>query len=1411
MDRRGRQVAVFPHRLDRVEAPVFALKRRGLHGSKQVGFHRMAVEKAKKGRVGMNRNLAALLAATAGLALPMVANAVVATDMVVLEPRLGDNEFIGPVSVISVQYNTPASAGLVVGQAIDYVALYGVDSSGNRVTGAQDASAGIGGAPIFAANANQSFTIDIAGGGLTGFIDAASGNPNIAAIEVVCSTEGAAGAADGVGTLFDADEADDEMLEIDTVGPVLVNVYTNGANDRLFFVFDEALQGSGGPGTNDTDLTNVDDTVFQFLAEGSTNSFLAATQTVNGAALPWSVDADFVDNAGDSNTTIGVDVTADDFPIGTIFRLLAGDTGLPTHMAVYDLVGNEAGQGSGVLTGVLASATPNFEVVEACWTVGGEPGDTAQMRVTFSLPVDGGSLGDDVYYGEIQNSLGNLLETSGDPDFTVDDINLDPEDTSSVLVDWDIDGGADDSVSIWSDGLSTDGETFQIATNSTDGTPPQSIFSDAIDQDDTVDIGDCISPTYLGLAFLDMDGDGSLDAVAPFFDEPVTSDVAIGDVELNKDAGTVFPFAQITADGDLTEDDVENAADPDDDEITVTSTGAADISFLNDDIPSRLQVGNGQFFAFDPTGVDWDEDAADPDTEEATPGTGDAGVLTLDFTDGVFSDPSGNETTETLAAESASTDRALAVFVSLCHYEGDNQAFGSNVQYWRELDFFDFENPPFVSTDALGDNQELDRLAIIFSEEMAVGGFDEEEVFVNGVPIFSSSVLGPVVQRGFPAFFTSDNAVTLLNFATASDELAPGASVSVREGANITDDAGNPATVEGATAEACTSPYVAYQSTIAGDVIHGAVAVDLDGNGFIDEVHINFNEPINASDMTTDDFEITSPSDAPVTGIAAGSSDAEIVLTLNDDPAVGVSTVTSLTIRYNSNTADPLIEGANGSVSQLASSAADSDAAITPIDGLVDPAETGDETDNINSMLISGTISDGGSPAPIGTKVYGMVCVPTVDKITAVHNGIPFTYERNGNHGSSSDFEAITNWLLGIEEHVYLHRGQSNSQWFSNYKDDGESLGGDGDDHDFVIDIIDLEFTFRTFTSITFRGTGETREDTLTGTVTLCWDVLRSGSGTTEDLWWDGFDYFGAPILSRAVVAGSDGRYEIEVGAPSSVFTGRSKINTTDFPVIIVVELPNGQRCAASSLLNSADGGGPILFQSTLRSDAPATFDFDIELDNIGKRQIWYGWNAVGFDRASGVADSSLPTLPNGVLATNVQTGLSRDLPAAGPFEQFVFWLDFNEDGVWDASDDDDNLLDGIVVDIDCFPHFKFTMTNLGVQFGGDDITNLVGGYGFGILNLWTDLGCFQFGAPIAPGVPFTTFPASSTNLGWVLATVSQDVDVTSNLTGLGGGADFAIQFINDDGSFFTRSAGTNSHGDLETVEDGSAVFIHYP
>ncbi|MCA9292652.1 MAG: hypothetical protein KDA20_02425 [Phycisphaerales bacterium] len=1354
----------------------------------------------------MNRNLAGLLAATAGLALPMIAAAAPATDLVVLSPRLNDNEFIGPVAVVELEYDTPASAGLVVGQAIDAVGMYGVNTAGARVTSLVDVSAGIGGAPIFAANTAQSFTVDIAGAGASGTIDGWAGNPNIIAVEFVCSTEGTAGLVDGAGTAIDsADETVDETLEIDITGPMLTAVYTNTANDRLFFVFDEALQGAGGPGMVDTDLTNVDDTTFQFLATGSTNAFDNTTQTPNGAALTFTPDADFVDNAGDSNTTIGVDVTADDFPVGTIWRAAADDDGLPTHMAIYDLVGNEAGQGDMVVTGVLTTDTPTFEVLSACWTVGGGPGDTATMRVTFSLPVDGGSLGDSDYYGEVQNSLGNLLETSGGADFTVDSIGLDPDDTSSVLVDWDIDGGADDSITIWADGMSTDGETFKIATDSTGGTPPDSIFADSIGQDDTVDVEDCIEPTYLGLAFLDMNSDGELDAVAPFFDEPVTSDLAIGDVELNKDGGTVFPFAQITADGDLTEDDVENAADPDDDEITVDSTGSADISFLDPDVPSRLQVGNGQFFAFDPTGVDWDDDgnSGTDDTDgEATPGTGDSSVLTLDFTDATWSDPSGNETMNTLAAAAASVDRAAALFVSLCHYEGDNQLNGSNIQYWREMDDNVLDNPPGVPTSQLGDNQELDRLGIIFSEEMSVGGFDEDEVFVNGAPIFS----------GGPTIFTTDNAVTIQNDASGSDELQPGASVSIREGANITDDAGNPATVESATAVACTAPYVAFQSTIAGDVIHGAVAIDLDGNGFIDEVHFNFTENINASAMTTDDFEITSPADAPVTGISVGASDAEIILTLDNSPSAGISTVTPLEVRYNSNTADPLIEGANGAVSQLASAAADTNARIRPIDGLVNPSETGDETDNINSMLISGTITHGGVPAPIGTKVYGLVCVPVVDKITATHNGIPFTYERNGNHGDNNSFDAITNWLLGLEDHVYLHRGQNNSQWFSNYKDDGESFGGDGDDHAFVTDIIDLEFSFRSFTSITFRGTGESRDQTLSGTVTLCWDALRSCNGESECLWWNGYEMNGEPILSRAVVAGSDGRYELEVGAPSGLFTGRTKVSTADFPVIIVIELPNGERCAASSLLNAADGGGPILFQATLGTDVPSTFDFDVELNNIGKREIWYGWNAVGFDRASGVADSSLPTLPSGVLSTNVQTGLSRDLPAAGPFEQFVFWYDgFNGDGKWTAADDDDGPLDQIIVDIDCLPHFKFTMTNLGVQFGGDNITSLVGGYGFGILNLWGDLGCFQFGPKIAPGVPFSSFPASNTNLGWVLATVSQDIDVSGGVSALGGGADFAIQFINDDYDFFTRSAGTNSHGDLETVEDGSAVFIHYP
>ncbi len=1361
----------------------------------------------------MNRNLAGLLAATAGLALPMLTLAVAAPDMVVLSPRLNNNEFIGPVSVINVQYNTPASAGLVVGQAIDRVELFGINAAGARVTTGQDVTPGIGGAPIFAATTTQAFTVDIALAGAGGFISAAAGNPNIAAIEVVCSTEGAPGIVDGVGTRIDvADESLDEALVIDTQGPKLLNVFTNAANDRVFFVFDEALQGAGGPGTNDTNLANVNDTSFQFLVPPATNAFFAATLTPNGAALPFVVDAAFVDAAGDANTTIGVGVTATNFPIGTFFRPAANDAGNPTHTDIFDLVGNEAFQcdpvtGLPLTTGIATTSTPSFAVASAEWvsTILSTGGAGNALRVTFNLPVSGANLGDADYYSMIKNSLGTEVNTDADadPDFVLGAGVADPSDTSSVLVPVTVDGTATNDAFIWGDGLSTDGQTFQVMTDITTDPPnvPQSIFSDPIALANTTNIGDGRPPALLGHAFLDQDGDGSLDGVAPFFDEPVTSDLAIGDVELNKTAGTVNPFAQITADGDLTADAVVNNADPNLDEITVSSTGAVDVRTGVANAPERLHSGNGQVFSFDPAGPDWDEDtfAGALDTDgEATPGTGDGGVLTLDFTDGTFSDPGNNDFMTTFTANPANVDRATPVFVSLSHFEGDNQQNGSNVQFWRELNNGAFTNPPSVPSSSLGDNQNLDRLALVFGENMVTGAFDPTEMFVDGAPIFT----------GGSTRFATANAVTIVNNATASDSLAPGASVTVRDEANLADAAGNAATVDNATATAGTSPFVAYQLDVAGNDVHGAVLVDTDGDGVVDEIHVNFNENINVADLELADFDITSPTSAVATGLAAGSSSSEIVITLDTTPAKAVSTVTTVTLRYNSAVATPLISGPNGAVSQLASQAADNNAALTPINALVDPAVIGAETDSPSSMLISGTINVGGSPAPIGTIVYGMIAVPTVDKIIAIHNGIAFTYERDV-FGDTGSFEAITNWLFGYREHVYLHRFKGNEQQFTNFKDDGEHHD-DGEDFLFDTDIIDLEFSFRSFDSITFRGTGEQREDTVSGSVEVCWDVLRSSNGTTEQLFRNGFDINDAPILSRAVVTGSNGNYEIEVGGPITGFTGIDRVDSTDFPVILIVQTPNGERCAVSSVLNAADGNGPILFQPTVRSDTPSTFDFDVNLDNVGKRSVYRGWNTVGFDRASGVAESSLPTLPNGVLADDVQTGLVRDLPGAGPLEQFCFWDD-NGDGVWDASDDGSDLLDSIIVDADCVQHFAFTMTNLGVQFG-DGMTNLVGGYGFGFFNgSGTDLGVCQFGPPIAPGVPFSTFPSSNTNLGWVLATATQDTDVSGGPGPLGGGADFAIEFLNDDGKFFTRSSGTNSHGDLENVPDGSPVFIHFP
>ncbi len=433
-------------------------------------------------------------------------------------------------------------------------------------------------------------------------------------------------------------------------------------------------------------------------------------------------------------------------------------------------------------------------------------------------------------------------------------------------------------------------------------------------------------------------------------------------------------------------------------------------------------------------------------------------------------------------------------------------------------------------------------------------------------------------------------------------------------------------------------------------------------------------------------------------------------------------------------------------------------------------------------------------------------------------NGISYTVD------DSSSMEAWTNWLLGIETSLYLYDDQGD-MFFDNEKFDDEQ-----DSLQFVTARFNANGTTWTARGSTTPGGGDSQPlavSTSNGTTTVAWDVLRSSDGTAYDLMTDGFESFGQPIASAAVLLDDNGGYLLHMTAPQAVFNGTSRLNAEGNPVIIVVELTTGERYIASSLTNGADNQGPILFgasQRTQDSNGGALTDlpFDINLQtNVASHMTYAGWNLVGNDRNSGFADSSGDTpdiLPRGVSEDNVIFGSDIDLDGVYAMNQFAFWYDFENDGVWNSDDDDDVPFDGLVIDINCLDYIAFTMTSDGVQVASprtmDGITAFTGGYGFGFFNgEGADLGVSMFGPSVGTGAIFNGADVEDLNnnatLGWILNTAAMDQTGAAFLTS--NQADFNIEFNRTDDDEVDITTGAVGGGDQDSVNAGQAYVTHYP
>lgn len=991
------------------------------------------------------------------------------------------------------------------------------------------------------------------------------------------------------------------------------------------------------------------------------------------------------------------------------------------------------------------------------------------------------------------------------------------------------------------------------------------------------DAGDGIAPTRTGTAFLDTDGDGAQDAVAIIFDEPVADQTAAVGVELTK-VGTIptrpaylinpvtgaLPTAINTvASGTLTQNI-----------IPITGTTRSTIGATIGAQPTNLTTNNAIVYAFDGLGTDWDNDtttrkSTTPDPNEPVPGTNDPGAVNLFYNGttavatnplsttatiaaGTIADAAGNRFlnggTGTATNAAANTDRAAAALVAACFLTGDNQGGGSNNQLLAEAD------------GAVGDQVANNRLALIFSETMA-GAVPVE----NNLSIGATAI--PFALGDF--LFNDPTNSTVLDFglagsvATIGSALRAGATTTLVQGTagasnGFTDGVGNQSSFTGRTITDCVAPYVAATLDVNQVAQTGARLVDSNSDGFVDAIALKFTQPIDSSTLQAADFSVNF---GGIVGTPTLDATDPSIVNL---PITGaqISMTNTLTLTYNS-------QSATAKLIKAQAAPAGNGVALSPTAGpqtiQVRALQTPIADDHeIAQQVFSGKITtDGTTGVPIGTKIFAMIACPVAQTITATHNNTEFVVSRNqtARDLSATSINAWTNFILQLEANVYLISSTTNSQSYSNTK----VVAGSGNaqaDVSVSRGVIRCTSNITNLGAITFTGTGQAASERITnGRVSIFWDVLRSNSGTLEGgngLYAGGYNIFGTPILSRGVVTSSDGSYTMHVSAPVAGFNGRARLDSTGRPIIFVIELTDGRRFAASSLLTSVNGG-PVLFRTQVNNNqaggaAVQGTAFNVNLANIAggnpldatNQTIFAGWNTISYARVGGWASATnaLPRLPNGVTASNVVIGSS--LPSVNAFDQFVYFYDADGSGtgnsgdrMWTAGDDFSSAFDSIALDPDGFPHFAFTMTDRGVQLGSA-ANQLVGGYAFGFFdgafgpdatgaggpNARRPFGLFQFGPRLGNGAIFGTgssaFPVNGPTKGWALAAAGASASSGSAFLSANPGSDYAISFKNSGphptaGGAPTQidvtshsSTATNNAQNLGAVADEQALFVHY-
>ncbi len=1182
---------------------------------------------------------------------------------------------------------------------------------------------------------------------------------------------------DGAETILDlADDAVNQTILPDTAGPVLQQVLrdTSTMPERMIFVFDDNISNST--------VGNLTDADFE-----SSATAMGVFAPFANVAFPGNPTIIGGNRALQFNIAMGQENLAP--AIGQFARIALA--GMPaTNPDIEDLANNIATDQTA--RQIMAVTTPT--ITNAVWTdpilLGGD--FTGTVRVNFSANLNNAAIGDLAFW---QNALGSISPSTGMTDLAVTAVAaFDPSFPASVFLT--VTSGGTDSVAQDGRGDVTGGlnpVTYSLSLDTAVGTPPQDFLGTPITGTPTVAIGDMIEPTEVGDPFtLDENGDGVIDAFAWDFNEPLNpSMLSAAGFTLTKIAGTVHPFAlflenlangitnpvdamnqaMIAVNGDMT-DEFQSA-------ITGFAVVSQDTTGMN-----RLQQNNRLIIRFNSGMVDWDNDgnAGASDTDgEATPGTRDTNFATIliNATTSGVKDVAGNTPAANVNNGGTLDDGASAIIARVDFNTGDNVAGG--VQKPSEQD-----GTP-------GDDPTNNTAVIIFNETVNIGGIDETKFR------FGNSA----AERFSPGDVLSLTGGNVLSLANTTGGFAPGDTFNVDADNGVVDAAGND--FEGASGSSLvvadvTAPYVVLQQDINGNIIHSAFLGGIDANGFATTLSMTFSADVKAgTEGATTDWTIAGVGN-PTSVTLNGN-----VITLTF-PGNLISADVPVNVTYNGAAAAMRLAAAGGAMGSVGAMNDTFAARRVPT-----PNVDGEFT---SVMDIAGTArTDSTTVAPAGTKVFGMAAVPRAHSARVTMNGVTATIDDNGS------LNAITNVILGLEIDLFLLI-DGEEMFFTNDKTDGGSV-------DAIVSI-NVQATSLTQVRLTGSGSssgaGNVAVRITGGTVVLCWDVLRSTDGTAFSLVNKGYKVGGQPIVSSAVVTGDDGRYLLHMTAPIRAFN--ALIEATGVPIIMVVELPTGERFPVSSLLNAIDGLGALSFRALNRQNTPFNSDanlvFNPNLANVGMQTLYGGWNIMPHYRNSGVETRANSILrPAGVTAVTVAS-----LNNSNPLDQFVYFLDTNNDGMWTSADDDSSRLDGIAVSTRCLGLFIFVMNSNGVRTG-DTIAAFTGGYAAGVFNPVADggmnpvsVGVFQFGPPIAASTVFSantgtgSFPTGNTTLGWALVTSPTTSAPGAFLTA--NGSDFLIIFDRtghnavDISTFSLANSGSGApEDDAGTIMQGMGLFLH--